>query len=88
MSTALFIPKAKYRVTQDFTDDTSNFVKGEILTFDVGGYSRYDECYFYNFHDELGNRKDAALDALRPSGCEPIGSPEAENLLKLFELLP
>ena len=49
-------PGLEYRVLNDFKAGKYDFKKNDILKYTSGGYSRYDECYIYNFIDG-SNRK-------------------------------
>jgi hypothetical protein len=43
-----------YRVKRNFISGPSSFVAGEIIIYDAGGYSPYDNCFI----DEFLNSKD------------------------------
>ncbi len=47
----------EYKVLQSFYFGKSTFTKGEKLIYQSGGFSRYDDCYLYEFDDKNGNRK-------------------------------
>jgi hypothetical protein len=47
---AFFLHGRSYLVVSDFSRLGSVFVAGEVLVFERATYSRYDECYMYEFH--------------------------------------
>ena len=61
---SLFQAGQRYRARSAFKGLVGpDFVADEVLVFNVGGYSRYDECYVYEFRSEIsGERKNWWLD--------------------------
>ena len=57
MEKVIFDKGSTYIVKQLFTFGNWRFNKGEVLIFVNGGYSRYDDCYLFEFKDEQGNVK-------------------------------
>ena len=53
----------RYVVKKEFESGAATFVVGEVLAFMQGGFSRYDDCYLYEFHDNLGAIKVWCLSA-------------------------
>lgn len=62
MSTKYFNENCRYLVLNDFVSGLNSFVQGEILTYISGGYSRYDDCFIYEFMDNNGCRKEFILE--------------------------
>jgi len=48
----IFRKGVRYRVKKSFMSGASTFIGGEILVFDLDGYSFYDESYGYQFHGQ------------------------------------
>lgn len=57
MKRDIFSIGAKYRAKMDFKNSNCDYVKGEILIFDRGAYSPYDDCFIYEFHNLSGESK-------------------------------
>lgn len=52
----IFAPHGRYRVKQNFkSGPASDFITGEVLIFERQAYSRYDNCFVYQFKTEGGN---------------------------------
>ena len=70
MSAPVFVASKKYRVLIDFKSGSWSFAKGEILQFEKGAYSPYDDCYIYEFLDASGQRKNWIVPMESPSGAQ------------------
>ncbi|PKA16892.1 hypothetical protein [Leptospira haakeii] len=57
MSDNPFETGKKYRVLESFKFGSYDFQQGDILIYRSGGFSRYDDCYLFEFDDMSGNRK-------------------------------
>lgn len=57
MRKEIFQTGVRYRIKKDFICGGVNFTAGDIFTFDRDGYSPYDDCYIYEFHDHNGNAR-------------------------------
>jgi len=57
MERHIFLDGRKYQPLIDFDCGASSFHANEILTFSKDGYSRYDECFVYEFRDDSGQIK-------------------------------
>ena len=53
----IFSINEQYRAKKGFKSATCNFYEGEILIFDRGAYSPYDDCFIYEFHNLSGESK-------------------------------
>jgi hypothetical protein len=53
----IFQVNGKYRVKRSFNSAGFNFIKDEVVTLEHAGYSPYDNCYIYTFHDNHGNAR-------------------------------
>jgi hypothetical protein len=69
MKKDLFINSKRYRVKVDFSCGGTDFIKDECLDFVCGAYSRYDDCYIYEFKDIHGNAKNWILSADADGGA-------------------
>lgn len=70
MSTPIFLAGKNYQVVTDFKSGSWNFAKGEVLQFEKGGYSPYDDCYIYEFLDAFGQRKNWIVSMESPAGAQ------------------
>jgi hypothetical protein len=57
MKNDIFSNDAKYRAKRDFKSASFDYKKGEVLIFDRGAYSAYDDCFIYEFHNLSGESK-------------------------------
>lgn len=57
MKRHIFLSGEKYQPIIDFKCGASSFHANEILTFYRDGYSRYDECFVYEFQDGFSKIK-------------------------------
>ena len=57
MKKNIFLIGEKYRTKTNFKSGTSSHIAGEVLVFDHGAYSPYDDCFIYEFHNLLGEQK-------------------------------
>jgi hypothetical protein len=48
----IFKTGERYRVKQSFMSGPSTFTVDELVTFDRDGYSRYDNCFVYEFRSQ------------------------------------
>lgn len=57
MERHIFDSEKKYRPITDFQSGKTQFLSTDILTFYRDGYSRYDECFVYEFLDQSNQIK-------------------------------
>lgn len=70
MNAPIFVAGKQYRALTDFKSGSWLFTKGEVLQFEKGGYSPYDDCYIYEFLDASGQRKNWIVSMESPAGAQ------------------
>lgn len=77
MNASFFKKNTKYVVVKTFSSHTCMFERYDVLTYIGEGFSRYDDCYIYEFIDENGNHKEITN--------YNEGSPELQGLFNLYD---